>query len=71
MTRKQSFMIFTIILFLSILLPNARADTEFFDIKDVKPGMNGIGRTCFRGNGTEEFLVEILGVLRAQRRITG
>jgi hypothetical protein len=64
MIRKQSFMIFTIILFLSILLPIVRADTEFFDIKDLKPGMKGIGKTCFRGNGTEEFLVEILGVLR-------
>ena len=57
-------MIFTLFLSLSILLSIARADTEFFDIKDLKPGMKGVGRTCFRGDGTEEFLVEILGVLR-------
>ncbi len=42
----------------------ARAATEFFRIEDVKPGMKGIGRTCYQGNKPEEFQVEILGVMR-------
>ncbi|MBN2318342.1 MAG: hypothetical protein JXR49_04660 [Acidobacteria bacterium] len=64
MTRKQSFIIFAVILFVWILLPIARANTEFFDINDLKPGMKGVGKTCFRGDRPEEFQVEILGVLR-------
>ena len=30
---------------------------------DLKPGMRGIGKTCFEGTRPEEFQVEILGVL--------
>jgi hypothetical protein len=36
---------------------------NFFPIKDVRPGMRGIGRTVFQGERIEEFQVEILGVL--------
>ncbi|MCU1232139.1 MAG: hypothetical protein JWP63_106, partial [Candidatus Solibacter sp.] len=39
------------------------AQTALFPLKDVKPGMHGIGRTVFNGNKIEEFQVEILGVL--------
>jgi len=35
----------------------------FFQLKDVRPGQHGIGRTVFHGNRIEEFQVEILGVL--------
>jgi hypothetical protein len=38
--------------------------TEFFQLQDLRPGMKGIGKTCFRGSKPEEFQVEILGVLR-------
>jgi len=38
--------------------------TEFFKIADLRPGMKGIGKTCFRGSNPEEFSVEILGVMR-------
>jgi len=38
--------------------------TDFFPIGELKPGMKGIGRTCYRGNVPEEFQVEILGVMR-------
>jgi hypothetical protein len=34
-----------------------------FPLKDVRPGMHGVGRTVFSGNRIEEFQVEILGVL--------
>src|SRR5947209_7006121 len=35
----------------------------FFPLKDVRPGLRGIGRTVFYGNRVEDFQVEILGVL--------
>lgn len=36
---------------------------EFFKIEDLRPGMKGIGKTCYQGMKPEEFQVEILGVL--------
>jgi hypothetical protein len=39
------------------------AQTAFFPLKDVKPGMHGIGKTVFSGNRIDEFQVEVLGVL--------
>jgi hypothetical protein len=41
----------------------AAAATPFFPLRDVRPGMKGIGRTVFQGGQVEEFQVEILGVL--------
>ncbi len=49
---------------LALLLPSiAATKTEFFRVEDIRPGMKGIGKTCYRGNKPEEFQVEILGVL--------
>jgi hypothetical protein len=39
------------------------AQTDFYPLGDVKPGMHGTGRTVFSGDRIEEFDVEILGVL--------
>ena len=39
------------------------AQTALFPLRDVKPGLRGIGKTVFTGNRIEEFQVEILGVL--------
>jgi SpoIVB peptidase S55 len=41
----------------------ASAQTVFFPLKDLKPGMRGVGKTVFSGDRIEEFQVEILGVL--------
>jgi len=38
--------------------------SDFFRVEDLKPGMKGIGRTCYQGSKPEEFQVEILGVMR-------
>lgn len=35
----------------------------FFPLRDLKPGMTGVGKTVFAGDRVEEFRVEILGVL--------
>jgi len=39
------------------------AQTAFFPLKDVRPGLRGIGKTVFSGDRIEEFQVEVLGVL--------
>ena len=39
------------------------AQTGFFPLGEVRPGMQGTGKTIFSGNQIEEFKVEILGVL--------
>ncbi len=39
------------------------AQTAFFPLKDLKPGMRATGRTVFSGDRVEDFQVEILGVL--------
>ncbi|MGD0498846.1 MAG: SpoIVB peptidase S55 domain-containing protein [Bryobacteraceae bacterium] len=39
------------------------AQTAFFPLKDVRPGMRGTGKTVFAGNRIEDFQVEVLGVL--------
>ena len=37
---------------------------DFFRVEDLRPGMKGIGKTCFQGSTPEDFDVEILGVMR-------
>ncbi|HEX4772624.1 MAG TPA: SpoIVB peptidase S55 domain-containing protein [Bryobacteraceae bacterium] len=37
----------------------------FFALKDVHPGLHGIGRSIFQGNRIEDFQVEILGVIQS------
>src|SRR5579872_4937257 len=39
------------------------AQTAYFPLKDIRPGMHATGRTVFSGARIEEFQVEILGVL--------
>jgi hypothetical protein len=39
------------------------AQTVFFPLRDIKPGMHATGRTVFSGTRIEDFQVEILGVL--------
>jgi SpoIVB peptidase S55 len=36
----------------------------YWDVKDVRPGMKGMGKTVFRGVELEEFGVEVLGVMK-------
>ena len=39
------------------------ADGPFLALRDIKPGMHGVGKTVFSGDRIEDFEVEILGVL--------
>ena len=42
----------------------AQSQTQFFPLKDIRPGLKGVGRTIFQGNKVQEFQVEFLGVLK-------
>ena len=46
-----------------LALATALPAQTFLPLKDIRPGMHGVGRTVFSGNRIEEFQVEILGVL--------
>ncbi len=41
-----------------------QARTDFFPLDQIRPGMKGIGKTCYLGSKPEEFEVEVLGLLR-------
>ncbi len=49
-------------------MPNAHAGEpdpkSYWDVKDVRPGMKGVGRTVMVGTKLEEFGAEVLGVMR-------
>src|SRR5262245_3418324 len=42
----------------------ADGKSPYFPLEEIKPGMKAVGRTIFQGGKTEEFEVEILGVLQ-------
>jgi SpoIVB peptidase S55 len=50
------------VLTLGFAAPCASA-LEFFPINDIRPGLQGFGKTVFSGATVEEFRVEILGML--------
>ena len=39
------------------------AQPQFFPLKGIRPGLQGVGKTVFSGTKVEDFQVEILGVL--------
>src|ERR1700683_1119802 len=47
----------------AMLLTTALSGQSLFPLRDIRPGMHGVGRTVFSGNRIEDFQVEILGVL--------
>jgi hypothetical protein len=52
-----------ILLFLTSSL-SAQDNPPIFPLRDIRPGMKGVGRTIFQGADIEEFQVVILGVLK-------
>ena len=44
-------------------LPQGWDPERFLSVRDVRPGMKGVGRSVFRGTDIAEFDVEILGVM--------
>jgi hypothetical protein len=64
MMKKRVLSALAASVFLVAMFSLAWAKTEFFRVEDLRPGMKGIGKTCYQGSSPEEFQVEILGVLR-------
>ena len=46
-----------------VAAPGAPNGLALFPLEDLRPGMKGVARTVFSGSDTQEFGVEILGVL--------
>ena len=57
------FSVITIALLASVAFAQAPKAPDIFPLEDLRPGMKGTARTVFSGSETEEFNVEILGVL--------
>ncbi len=49
---------------MAVFALRAQSQTQFFPLRDIRPGLKGIGRTIFQGNKVQEFQVEFLGVLK-------
>lgn len=56
---------FTVLLCLQLALA-AAANVPLMPVRDIQPGMQGIGKTVISGDTIEEFNVEILGVSGTQ-----
>ena len=50
-------------LLLAVLVPRAASPLDLMPLGEVRPGMQGVGRTVFEGARVDEFGVRILGVL--------
>lgn len=57
--------LFTVLLCLQLALA-AAANVPLMPVRDIQPGMQGIGKTVISGDTIEEFNVEILGVSGTQ-----
>ncbi|TKJ28976.1 hypothetical protein CEE39_09660, partial [bacterium (candidate division B38) B3_B38] len=51
------------VVFLLITVPLLQAQQPILPLKEVKPGMKGVGKAVFQGVEVEEFGVEIIGTL--------
>jgi hypothetical protein len=63
MTKRGFWIALTALAFAVRCFLFASGTDEFFQLEALRPGMKGIGKTCFQGTKPEEFQVEILGVL--------
>lgn len=46
------------------LFGQGQENPRIFPLRDLRPGMKGVGRTIFQGSKIDEFQVDILGVLK-------
>ena len=60
-TKKLLLFIFSILLIFSLPLLCA-ANVPLMSVEDIRPGMQGIGKTVINGDNIENFNVEVIGV---------
>ena len=51
-------------LFIDARPPASPIPRSYWDVKDIRPGMKGVGQTVMVGTKLEEFEAEVLGVMR-------
>src|SRR5687768_16584628 len=61
MLMRSLTVLLGVLLFLAVGLP---AQSRFFPVDELRPGMVATGRTVFEGDRLDEFKVHIVGVLR-------
>jgi hypothetical protein len=61
MHKRTLAVVGALLIFVGAGLP---AQSRFFPVDELRPGMVGVGRTVFEGDKLEDFKVQILGVLR-------
>lgn len=59
----KAFIIAVVLGLTGSVLGQTPADSRFFPVEDLRPGMKGTARTVFAGAEPEDFGIEILGVL--------
>jgi hypothetical protein len=63
-----SSLLFSLVIFVCRMDPNAAVaapkEDKYWCVKDIQPGMKGVGRTVIKGTKVETFQAEVLGVLR-------
>ena len=64
--RKFGSKVLLIGLFILLLSNVVVAKTEIMPLEEIKPGMQGVGKTVLRGTKIEEFAVEIVSILENQ-----
>ena len=64
--RKFGSKVLLIGLFILLLSNLVVAKTEIMPLEEIKPGMQGVGKTVLRGTQIEEFAVEIVSILENQ-----
>src|ERR671916_2380170 len=63
MSKLTPFVIAALLTLMLAGVAVAQNGPALFPLEDLRPGMKGTARTVFTGSETEEFGVEILGVL--------
>ena len=53
-----------VLVLMAVSALQGQSQIQFFPLKDIRPGLKGVGRTIFQGNKVQEFQVEFLGVLK-------
>jgi len=67
--RGDTMRIFLLTLVLLCQLAIAFANVSIMPVRDIKPGMHGVGKTVIKGDAIEDFYVEVIGV--SGRETTG
>ncbi len=61
---SKKWMVIVLAILLLPISPNAQSATALFPLEELRPGMKGVGKTCYQGSTPQDFDVEILGIMK-------